>query len=752
MIFTLDTETRGLYGDIFKLGLYNGKDYFDAYQFNEIKKILIDYSLAYDVHVYIHNLDFDLSKIVKELEGEIIFKDSLFINNRATTVKTKHFTLHDSYSLLTGSLEKLCQDFNIEEGKLDFIEELIQKKETRYFVYDRYERKMIETKTGEFESKFVRIEPPRLNIRESKGNFFMYVEPDDELLNRYLKMDCIGLFKLLELTIKISGIPKEDFIKCPTTASLSMKVFKMQYDAEYKQSISTSYKGQGRIDELFLRGGYYGGRTEVFIPVMNKGYHYDVNSLYPYVMKENHFPVGYYERFIGKEGQQIFQYWRKRKKGAGFIYAKVDIPKMNIPPLPKRDEIRGKLIFPIGMVEGTWTFEELEMALEFGVKLIEVVEVMYYKQTANIFQSFVSYFEKIKNESTGAKRQFAKLMLNSLYGKFGTQRERDTYTDYSEEELLSIQKSLLERKKIMKHIKTDVRKMKFHKINQEVIRYVKELESPYIQVQLSAYVTSYARILLYRTMKEIERKGGKIAYCDTDSIVSDIPLPDDLVHEKEFGKWQLEKKIDIGYFIQPKLYYEEYEKNGERKETKKGKGIPKSELNKWNKAYYQYVLESIIEEKESIPIFNDLESRQKVISALKSNKDFEEILQLTKVINLQSEQKRKVDYVGNKSEPHTVYDFGSKYVENQQPSYLERLRKENLRVANETDFFELRQAIQENGKIRVILKGDKYFREYQQMSRSTKVKYFSALGIEIEEFCSYANIEPNELVEQLRSM
>jgi len=43
--------------------------------------------------------------------------------------------------------------------------------------------------------------------------------------------------------------------------------------------------------DLFIRRGYYGGRTEVFTPFVPKGYQYDVNSSYPAGMIQA-MPVG----------------------------------------------------------------------------------------------------------------------------------------------------------------------------------------------------------------------------------------------------------------------------------------------------------------------------------------------------------------------------------------------------------------------------------------------------------------------------
>lgn len=74
-----------------------------------------------------------------------------------------------------------------------------------------------------------------------------------------------------------------------------------------------------------------------------------------------------------------------------------------------------------------------------------------------------------------------------------------------------------------------------------------------VSVGVSAGITSYSSIFMLRIKQKILAMGGQIYYTDTDSIVTDIPLP------KEFmgvgiGKFKLEHKVIRGYFIAPKLY------------------------------------------------------------------------------------------------------------------------------------------------------------------------------------------------------
>lgn len=58
-----------------------------------------------------------------------------------------------------------------------------------------------------------------------------------------------------------------------------------------------------------------------------------------------------------------------------------------------------------------------------------------------------------------------------------------------------------------------------------------------------------AKLLLY-----VLNNGGKVYYTDTDSIVTDIELPSNIIHPKEIGKLKLEHIVTEGYFIADKTY------------------------------------------------------------------------------------------------------------------------------------------------------------------------------------------------------
>lgn len=74
-----------------------------------------------------------------------------------------------------------------------------------------------------------------------------------------------------------------------------------------------------------------------------------------------------------------------------------------------------------------------------------------------------------------------------------------------------------------------------------------------VSISTAAAVTSYARIYMNKIKIYILSSAGKIYCMDTDSIVTDIALPEYLVGDK-LGQFKLEHKIKKGYFISSKTY------------------------------------------------------------------------------------------------------------------------------------------------------------------------------------------------------
>lgn len=687
-VFTLDAETRGFWGDIFRIGLYDGasKKYYVGNTFNEIKTTLLKYSTKYDCHVYVHNLGFDLSKIIYETLPGAELKNSIFINNDVVLFKTAMttasdvkeeneiestpITFHDSNKIILGKLKKICKDFGLDEyqSKIDLKDHILS------LGWGRDKNNKAIKNVADYHE------------RNSEGYYFDNVDPFEKELNEYLRMDCVSLYEVVSTLITISGLETIDFLRCPTTASLAMKVYSKNFEDDYKKAVSTKYlTDTGKFYEKYIRESYCGGRTEVFKPYLKFGYHYDVNSLYPFVMKTFKIPYGKPTFYEGDKARSIFKYWFNFKKGAGFLKCDIMIPDMFIPPLPVK---RGKLIFPVGNITGTWTFEEIEVAIQQGAKIIKTHSCIFFDKTDYLFKGFVEHFEKIKVTSTGAKRVFAKLVQNALYGKFGMKRIREALLDMAHLEKCE------ERQE-----KYGLNFMVLHNPILDGGKFIKaEVESAaeYIQPHVAAYITSMARIVLYRgILQQLEK--GDVVYCDTDSVVCSERMDDSMIDDNEYGKWALESIVQDGIFLQPKTYYERHpelvhddtglylktDKDGQfiknkKTETKKFKGVAGIKMDDITADTYKDIFnrlkdiqqrlnnnELILKSELLYPLYKTPdEKRIKYATNLKNPKfdadgniTFDKKVEILKSINLGNMQKRDMDYINNTSKPHKLIDF-----------------------------------------------------------------------------------------------
>jgi DNA polymerase elongation subunit (family B) len=706
-ILTLDTETRGLHGNVFRIGLYDGVNYYKKNNFKELLPIINHYAKNFDCHIYVHNLEFDLKKGADYLYHGVNLKHTQYINNNAAVFQTKinnlmnnpeeelknePITFHCSYQLIPRSLGDISEAFKLNEaGKMDLIEII---KNEHYDIYT--------------------IKTRELDEEGSKENYFMNVDPLDENLNKYLKLDCVSLYKIVTTLQELSGLPLYEFIKCPSVASLSLKIYKTLFPDDYKTAISGSkYGAAAAFKEDFLRAAYNGGRTEVFKNRLVDGYYYDVNSLYPYVMKNFKMPVG--DPIFFNDHDRIEERLVKddlnEMDSIFFIEADVYVPDdLNIPVLPS--VFRGKLSFLTGYITGIWTDKELKKALEVGCEVEEYKQALYFPKTEFIFKEFVETFEQMKIDSEGAKKFFAKTIMNSLYGKFGMRRK--FHTLHNMDELEKIQAS-----------GEDYATIYNPHYDKEMIETITYTKAEYIRVHISAYITSIARLVLYDAMEQIEKLGGNIYYCDTDSIFSDIPLPAELIDKDEFGKWKKEDDIEEGVFLASKNYAY-ISKTGELK--KRSKGTPKKYIKGWDYKFYQNLYnEKKKKEKDYIPLMT-LTQFQKSKVSLKRSEPMSTFKTIEKGIHLQGQEKRDYDMDANTSKPLWVNFWGEG--SNDKPDIeFYKTDPDKYYKLMEVEYYEehdyLLELVTKVGKIQRPKKTDPYYEDVKNLDSSIREKYFT---------------------------
>jgi hypothetical protein len=156
------------------------------------------------------------------------------------------------------------------------------------------------------------------------------------------------------------------------------------------------------------------------------------------------------------------------------------------------------------------------------------------------FKPFDDFIDTLYNERLRQKELknpfelVCKILMNGLYGKFGT-KQMEEYT------LLNMPNCTWEEmKKAVGNDEFDV------KDDMIIVKRIKKFNGIYAFPILSSYVTSYARLHMYKYLEQ-----GNVIYMDTDSIATLKTLNG---CTKELGDMKHEGLFNNCIFIKPKMY------------------------------------------------------------------------------------------------------------------------------------------------------------------------------------------------------
>lgn len=323
--------------------------------------------------------------------------------------------------------------------------------------------------------------------------------------------------------------------------------------------------GSKNVDD-YIRKSYRGGWCYLVkgkeCKIFEDGITADVNSLYPSMMHSesgNYFPIGEPKFWKGNYihpyalekdqfGNPHYYFVRIRtefqlKEGKlpciqikhNMLYKPREWLETSDVILKERKLQNGKTATEKRIhnrVELTLTQTDFELINDhYNLYNMEILDGCYFKTEKGIFDDYINKYRKIKQESTGAIRQIAKLALNSLYGKMATS------SDSSFKEAVANNDGTIYFKSVAEHNKKTV------------------------YIPIGSAITSYARNFTIRTAQKnyygADKRG--FIYADTDSIHCDL-LPEELkdvkVHDSNFCCWKLEASWSKGWFVRPKTYIE----------------------------------------------------------------------------------------------------------------------------------------------------------------------------------------------------
>jgi hypothetical protein len=336
----------------------------------------------------------------------------------------------------------------------------------------------------------------------------------------------------------------------PTIPSLAFAIFKIHY---LKEGEVAKISGKIKKD---IQLGYTGGSTDMFISKNIEGekiYVYDVNSLYPFVMEKYEFPIGESNLLDFSEGGSDLN---ENLDLFGHFYCEVSAPdNLNYPILQLHYNKR--TISPIGTFKGWFFSEELKNALKFGYKINLLYG--YTFQKGRIFQGWVKdqYSLRTSYPKSHPMNFIAKLLLNSLYGRFGM---TDIFPDIlllDQEEFMNIDYNNSD---VIDQIQFGNKYLvKFGRkqtLKQELSGN-KEVEGlSNVNIAIACAITAYARIHMsqFKDPNFLKKHNLKLFYSDTDSAYFNGPLPINFISETILGAMKLEGVYNEAVFLAPKVY------------------------------------------------------------------------------------------------------------------------------------------------------------------------------------------------------
>ena len=461
-------------------------------------------------YIYFHNLKFDgeflLFHLMDKMGFEYVEKNEKHDNTFTTLIsdmglfysievfykvrkkKIKKITFIDSLKIINQTVESMPKTFNIKENKLEI----------------------------------------DYNLPREIGHILTHEEDE------YVKMDVVIVAKALKYLFDM-GLVKM------TAGSNAL--------SEYKNIIRINkfrnlFKPLNYDIDKDLRKSYRGGFTYCNPLYKGKetkaGVVLDVNSLYPSVMYNEILPFGEGFFYEGKYVEdKVYPLYIQR------ITCSFKIKEGKIPTIQIKNSrfVENEYLEESGIEPVALTLTSIDLKLffeQYDVWDLEYHSGWKFKGMRGLFCEYIDKWIAVKNEATisGNKgiRQVAKIMLNSLYGKFATSLDVQSKIPYLEDKIVK------------------------YKLGEKSTK-----EGLYLP--MGCFITAYARDKTIRTSQAIKdysiEKYGIDMYCysDTDSVHTLLPVEELKkfcdIDDVRLGAWKIEEEFRRAKFIRQKTYLED---------------------------------------------------------------------------------------------------------------------------------------------------------------------------------------------------
>lgn len=442
-------------------------------------------------HIYFHNLAFDGVFIldwlmkhgyvwVKENPGvkqftSLISRMGKFYSITVVFESGYRIEFRDSYKKLPMSVQTIAKAFNLHDQKLEIDYEAYRPKN---YIPTEQERR--------YQRNDVAIVAQALEVQFSEKMTKLTVGSDS--LNTYKKM-----------TGKLFGR------RFPTLSP--------EIDSEIRKA---------------YRGGFTYASPRFANKLNGAGSVYDVNSLYPSVMRTALLPYGEPTYFDGGPRGDY-------PLSISSITFTARLKKNHIPCIQVKKNLSFNPTQYLTEINTPVTLAATNVDIElwkkhYHLNIISWNGTFEFRGSHGFFDEYVDHFMEIKKTATGGLRQIAKLHLNSLYGKFATNPDITGKHPVLENNAVSLMTNEL------------------------------EMRDP-VYTPMGVFITAYAR---KKTIDAAQDNYSTFAYADTDSLhlIGPTTPPETLwVDPVELGAWKHESTFTKAVYVRAKQYAEEI--NGE---------------------------------------------------------------------------------------------------------------------------------------------------------------------------------------------